>query len=80
MTRGILRSETMIDDDFLGKREFHDDTDIDLVKIMNHFQENREHEEQYAKSLHEKFTNFDDLRKLLKDTGLISEAICENGR
>ena len=58
----------------------HDDTKVDLVKVMNRFQTDKELEEEYQRQLSEKMNDFDDLRQLLRDTNLISEAILESGR
>ena len=60
--------------------EIHDDTHIDLTKVMNRFQLDREAEEVYQKQLTTKFKDYDNLRTLLNNTGLIAEAITENGR
>lgn len=58
-TRGMLKDQNKTDNNsnFLSSG-IHDDTRIDLVKVMNRFQEDREVEEQYQKQLDDKFNNF----------------------
>ena len=60
--------------------EFHDDTDIDMVKVMRRLQVDQDLEQAFSKAVTEKFTNFNDLRQLLEDSKLISEPIIEEGR
>ena len=47
---------------------------------MHRFQLDREMTEDYERQIKEKMYGFEDLRQLLKDSGMIAEAILENGR
>ena len=58
----------------------HDDTEVDLAKVMNRLQVDRELDRNFEQRLQSKMTDYNDLRQLLKTTNLIAEAICEEGR